>query len=66
MNTIIHFFVELYAYCTDFVINLANLTGLSYYEINFMIFIILYPLLLISSFLFFNAQKSRLRKLRKV
>ena len=34
----------IYAYCTDFVINLANLSGLSYYEINAIIFCIVWPL----------------------
>jgi hypothetical protein len=47
MSSLIHLFKALYAYCTDFVINVANLTGLSYYEINFIIFIVLFiqPLL---------------------
>lgn len=27
-----------YNYCTDYIINLANLTGLSYYEINAIFF----------------------------
>jgi len=35
----------LYGYCTDFVINLANLTGTSYYEVNAFIFCFLWPLL---------------------
>jgi hypothetical protein len=37
----------LYNYCTDFVINLANFTGLSYYEINFILFCVLYPMLMV-------------------
>jgi len=37
----------LYNYCTDFVINLANFTGLSYYEINFMLFCVVYPMLIV-------------------
>ena len=36
-----------YAYCTDFVINIANILGVSYYEVNTFIFVILYPLLLV-------------------
>lgn len=36
-----------YVYCTDFTINLANLTGTSYYEVNFFFFCVLYPLLLL-------------------
>jgi len=38
---------ESYVYCTDFVINLANLTGTSYYEVNFFLFCVLYPFLLL-------------------
>ncbi len=36
-----------YAYCTDFTINLANLTNTSYYEVNFFFFCVLFPFLLI-------------------
>ncbi|MFN9596273.1 MAG: hypothetical protein ACK560_05735 [Bacteroidota bacterium] len=32
-----------YNYCTDFVINVANLTGTSYYEVNSAIFCLLWP-----------------------
>lgn len=39
---------RLYVYCTEFTINLANLTGTSYYEINFFFFCILTPLLIIT------------------
>jgi hypothetical protein len=35
----------MYAYCTDFCINLANIMHISYYEICFYLFIILFPLL---------------------
>ena len=35
----------LYVYCTDFLINLANIIGLSYYEINAIIFCFLMPIL---------------------
>lgn len=47
-------------YCTDFVINLANLTGLSYYEINTFIFIILWPLLTAGLSIVFIVQKIRI------
>ncbi len=36
---------NIYAYCTDFVINLANLVQLSYYEINALIFCMIWPIL---------------------
>ncbi len=45
MNVIESIAAHIYAYCTDFVINTANLLGLSYYEINAMIFCIIWPLL---------------------
>jgi len=35
--------IGLYGYCTDFVINLANIVGLSYYEVNALFFIFLWP-----------------------
>jgi hypothetical protein len=54
----------LYNYCTDFVINLANYTKLSYYEIKFILFCIVYPALIIGMpvFLFYLGRKLRLRK----
>lgn len=35
MNIVNYFFDQIYAYCTDFIINLSNIFRLSYYEINF-------------------------------
>lgn len=65
MDSIIYLLKELYAYCTDFIINLSNITGLSYYEINFAIFIVLYPLLLFVAPTIFFIQKLRLRHYEK-
>ena len=65
MDLLIYFFKFLYAYCTDFIINIANITGLSYYEVNFVIFIIIYPLLLLMSPIIYIIQKLRLKKLIK-
>ena len=64
MNSLIYLFKELYAYCTDFIINLANITGLSYYEVNFIIFIIVYPFLLFASPVLYIIQKSRLNTIK--
>ena len=64
MSELLEFGKYLYAYCTDFVINLANIFDLSYYEINFILFAILYPLLTIGSILFFIVQKIRLRRIK--
>ena len=54
-----------YAYCTDFVINMANILGVSYYEVNTFIFVILYPLLLIGLTCLFIIQILRLRYWKK-
>ncbi len=56
--------IELYAYCTDFIINLANILNLSYYEVNAIVFCFLYPLLLIGLTLLFFVQRRRLRTLK--
>lgn len=56
--------IELYAYCTDFIINLANILNLSYYEVNAIVFCFLYPLLLIGLMLLFFVQRRRLRTLK--
>jgi hypothetical protein len=35
--------LTVFFYCTDFMINVANMTGLSYYEVNTLIFCFLWP-----------------------
>lgn len=55
----------IYAYCTDFVINLANILNLSYYEVNLIVFCILYPLMTIGLIFIFFIQKRRLKKLKR-
>ena len=56
---------SLYVYCTDFIINLAHLFSLSYYEVNFIIFCIIYPLFLVGSFSLYMIQLRRLRQFMK-
>lgn len=65
MNNLIHLSKELYAYCTDFIINISNITGLSYYEVNFVIFIIIYPILLIMILAIYIIQRLRFRNFTK-
>jgi hypothetical protein len=65
INQVIEFAYWVYNYCTDFVINLANIFNLSYYEINFILFIILYPLLVSGAIFLFFIQKWRLKKLTR-
>lgn len=55
-----------YAYCTDFVINLANILGVSYYEINTLIFVILYPLLVIGLTCLFIIQVLRFKHKKNI
>lgn len=38
-----HLILWIYGYCADFMINAANLTQTSYYEVNAFIFCILWP-----------------------
>jgi len=54
----------LYNYCTDFVINLANYTKLSYYEINFILFCIVYPALIVGMPILLFLLKRRINKIK--
>lgn len=65
MNQVIEITYWVYNYCTDFIINLANIFNLSYYEINFILFIILYPLLIAAVIFLYILQKWRLKKLTR-
>ncbi len=56
---------SIYAYCTDFVICAANLTGLSYYEINAILFCFLYPFVLVLLVVLFMIQKRRYKALQR-
>lgn len=64
MNNLSDLLGKLYVYCTDFIINLANLLGVSYYEVNFFLFCLLYPLLTIVLLLTYIIQKKRLKQLK--
>jgi hypothetical protein len=62
---IIKIFGSIYIYLTDFIINLANITGGSYYEINFLFFCVLYPLIFLTSVLYFLIQNLRLFRVKR-
>lgn len=64
MDKIIEWVQLIYVYCTDFVISLANLLNLSYYEVNTLFFCIVYPLGLVLLLVLFAWQKSRLKNLQ--
>ncbi|MEM9928287.1 MAG: hypothetical protein AAF840_00580 [Bacteroidota bacterium] len=54
----------LYVYCTDFIINLANLLGWSYYEVNVLIFCFGYPVLLGGAIMLYTVQRRRWNRLK--
>ncbi|WP_029036801.1 hypothetical protein [Salinimicrobium xinjiangense] len=64
MNYLVEHAMSLYVYCTDFLINLANIMNISYYEVNFFVFCLLYPMLLLGSIAFYIVQKRRLRNIK--
>ncbi len=57
--------IFIFNYCTDFVINVSNIFHLSYYEINALIFCIVWPLVTVILFLLYILQLSKLKKLRQ-
>jgi hypothetical protein len=56
----------LYIYCTDFVINVAHLTGVSYYEVNALLFCYIFPAVLIVLLLLNIYLKIRIYKIKKI
>ena len=56
--------LAIYCYCTDFVINLANLLSISYYDVNAIIFCILWPMITILLILIYLIQNIRLIRLK--
>jgi hypothetical protein len=59
MNDLLQLAYWVYNYCTDFVINLANILNLSYYEVNFILFILLYPALIFGTSMLYLIQRWR-------
>ncbi|RIY13775.1 hypothetical protein D0T11_01460 [Hymenobacter rubripertinctus] len=53
-----------YWYCVDFMVNLADLTGMSYPEANTWVLLLLIPGLLVLLLLVRAWQRRRLRQLR--
>jgi hypothetical protein len=45
MNELELIYRFVYMYCVDFLINLSNILGSSYYELNFVLFCVLFPFL---------------------
>lgn len=57
---------SVYAYCTDFVINIANILGVSYYEVNTFIFVFLYPILVVGLTCLFVIQILRFKHKKNI
>ncbi|MCR9100014.1 MAG: hypothetical protein NXI25_08695 [bacterium] len=43
MSSCMEWIIRAYVYCTDFIINVANGTGLSYFEVNALLFVLVWP-----------------------
>jgi|UPI0005C6CD9F hypothetical protein len=43
MSSGMEWMIRAYVYCTDFIINVANGTGLSYFEVNALLFVLVWP-----------------------
>ena len=54
----------IFMYCTDFIINVANLTGTSYYEMNAFLFVVLWPVLTLVLFCYYLYLKVRAYRLK--
>jgi hypothetical protein len=65
MNNLAVFGGFIYAYCTDFIINLANIFSLSYYEVNFIIFCLIYPVLIFGTLGLYVIQRERVKKIKE-
>ena len=65
MKSLVDFWEYIYIYATDFIINLANIFNLSYYEVNLILFGVIYPLLLVSSFVLFGIQRRRIKNAKQ-
>ena len=66
MNILFKIACYLYVYCTDFTINIANLFSISYYDVNAMIFCVLWPTITFLLTFIYIIQKIRLRRLISV
>lgn len=64
MNLLFKIAIDVYVYCTDFIINVANLLSISYYDVNAMIFCILWPAITIILTSIYIIQKIRLGRLK--
>lgn len=64
IESIMDFVIFVYVYCTDFIINVANIFELSYYEMNALIFCLILPLLTVVLICIYVFQMIRLKRLK--
>jgi len=48
MDTLLEIVNSVFAYCTNFILNLTEILSVSYYEVNAVLFVILWPVLTIA------------------
>jgi len=56
---------QIFAYCGDFIINLANLLKISYYEVNAIVFCVFYPAILLVLIITYFKMKHELKRLHR-
>ena len=54
----------IYVYCTDFIINAANLLGLTYEDFNALIFCVIWPVITLGLFILLLFQLRKRYKMR--
>jgi hypothetical protein len=64
MEFVLKIIREVFVYCTDFIINTANLLNISYYEVNALLFVIIWPLLTVGLFVGVILQRMQIRLLK--
>jgi len=64
MEFILKIIREVFVYCADFIINTANLLNISYYEVNALLFVIIWPLLTVGLFVGVILQRMQIRLLK--
>jgi flagellar biogenesis protein FliO len=58
--------LEVYVYCTDFIINVANLTNTSYYEVNAFLFCFVWVIITVILLIIYVVQWIRFNRLKRL
>jgi predicted ferric reductase len=66
MESLHKIIIALYIYGTDLIINTANILRLSYYEINMLIFCVLWPVITCILIFVYIMLRARLNKIKPV